>query len=65
MSRLTNRLERVERAARRMDPLSNAWRVCLRQLGETNDQATDRHHAEYGRRPVVVVPVKVPREILQ
>lgn len=58
MSRLTNRLERVERAARSLDPTSSAWRVCCSQPGETNDQATDRHRAHYGRGPVVIVPAR-------
>ena len=65
MSRLTNRLERVERAERSIDPSSSAWRVCCRQAGETGDQAIARHRAQHERGPVVVVPAKIEQEALQ
>ncbi len=65
MSRLTNRLERVERAARRIDPSSGAWRVCCRLPDESGDHAIARHRAQYGRGPVVVVPAKIEQEELQ
>lgn len=58
MSRLTNRLERVEQAARSLDPTSSAWRVCCRQPGESSEQAIQRHRGQYARGPVVIVPAK-------
>lgn len=62
MSRLTNRLEKVERAARCLDPSNNAWRLCCSMPGETNEQAIQRHCAQYGRRPLIVVPEKTQHE---
>lgn len=62
MSRLTNRLEKVERAARSLDPSNNAWRLCCSMPGETNGQAIQRHRAKYGRGPLIVVPEKIQYE---
>lgn len=64
MSRITNRLENAERAARRRDPLTTAWRICIRASGETSEQAIDRHRAKYGRGPKILVPEKVAQEAL-
>ena len=65
MNRLTNRLERVERAAKSLDPANDAWRVCCSQSGETSAQAIERHRAIYGRGPKVVVPAKRVLEEVQ
>lgn len=62
MSRITNRLDKAEKAARRRDPLSTAWHVCCRASGETSEQAIDRHREQYGRGPKIMVPAKIEYE---
>ena len=62
MSRITNRLETAERAVSRRDPMRTAWRICIKASGETSEQAIERHNAQYGRGPKVIVPAKVESE---